>query len=245
MATKIINPRYYLRMFNKVLMFAATPTIEWDRERNERERSCDNIVLLIINIIVSALLILTVNFINDASLVGHNFFDLPFNEILRALLYIMIFSLLVESAFRLPLKFASFNLSLSGAIIIYFVISLYNLYFKFNIDFRVIILTALICGGVINLIVRFYRNPIKGFWENNFGLICYTYAALYVAIGITVPLVLFNFPLPMLILYGVLLLWQSMLYSYIRTNYGIAYNFGSNFVCSAFIWILAYNTISF
>lgn len=158
--------------------------------------------------------------------------DMNHPDLVFLLLSCSLIPIIEEIAFRLPLLFSPWNVSLSSGVVSFYLINrLFTLESQFDTGnyFFLRIMMSIMMGGIVWMISNRYSNDIKPFYGRSLGLIVYIYSLIFAAMHIG------NYDLNSNVLLAYLLLTiphfiSALMYSFARLKYGFSYSVGLHIV---------------
>ena len=226
MTLKLINPRYYLWLIKRFLLFLIHPSAKQDKSLTRIDKIRDVIILFLLKFVTSSILAIVIksffNYDNTAFAEAKTLYS----PVLLLIIGVVILPTIEEIAFRLMMLFKAENLSLSFAVLVYYIFTKgYFQTYVTDIDnfFFIRVTIAIIAGFAMYFIVLRHEPKVRKFWELNFKWIYYFSFVLFAWIHI----INYDLTLEILLLMPVLTLPQligGIVYGFVRVKYGFVYS---------------------
>ena len=226
MTLKLISPTYYLWLIKRLFLFLLHPSAKQDKSLAKVDKIRDVIILFLLKFVTSSILAIAIKSFLNYDNTGFAEAKTLYSPILLLILGVVILPLIEEIAFRLMMLFKPEHLSLSFAVLVYYIFTkgFFQTYVT-DIDnfFLTRVTIGFISGFAMYFIVLKHEPKFRKFWELNFKWIYYSSFVLFAWIHI----LNYDITLEVLLLMPILTLPQligGVVYGFVRVKYGFVYS---------------------
>ena len=223
----LIKPRFYGNLFQEILQFIRTPTLEITHDKTVRQKIYGTIGLFILKFLFLIPVVLFFALVYDPENVQNVKMTDRLSPFVFLLVGAFILPFLEEVAFRLSLRFKPIYLTVSSVVLSYYILT--KLVFQSSMSliddsFVVRVLASLFVGLIVFFIVNeaTVKERLTRFWASYFRWIYYTICLLFAWVHITK----YELSWKHLLLLPILTLPQlfsALIYGYIRVSFGFQY----------------------